>query len=480
VGVILALSAACASPRTGPPNVLLVSLDTFRADRLGGGYGNTRDLTPNLDAFASESVVFTRAYSQSTVTGPSHASMLTSRYPSEVAGTGRAPAIQPEMYTLPEVLGTYGYQTAARVAGGDLNPAIGPKKGFDSYESSVDFGSLYHTVPMAMSWLEQVDPSKPFFLFLHGYDTHATYLKPTPYGLLHTSLTTLTAAQQADLDSSELVVDGYLHPSFDILDAITKSSLRPRSNAGRARMAAMIASAPITFPAVPPEDQDLIRDAYDGAVSYADTQFGFLMARLQARHLLDDTVMVLMGDHGEALGEDGLFHRCCSLEDSVTHVPLMVRLPGGAKGGRTVDAVVELTDILPTVLELVGAQAPAGIKGMSLVPALEGHPFEGHRAALSQGGLGMRMVSARSRTGRLTYTGVQAVAHVLGDLLKTAQVPGPAFEATEGADAAEQAALRDEMVRWEATLYHSPVQSTVVIPDDLKAELRAHGYWDAR
>lgn len=477
--LVAGLSACGRAPvREGPPNILLVSLDTFRADRIGA-MGNPDGLTPNLDRFAGEGVMFTNTYSQATITGPSHASLFTSRYPSEVAGIGRAPSIAPDMYTLPEVLGTYGYQTAARVAGGDLNPAMAPKRGFDTYESSIDFGSLWHTMPMALEWLDAADPAKPFFLFLHGYDTHPTYLKPTPFGLLATGVSVLTPSQQQTVNATERVLDGHRHASFDLLDNVTRTVLRPRSAEGRKKLSDLVAKSPHKLPVVPAADQELIRNVYDGAAAYADVQFGLLLARLEARGRLDDTVVVVMGDHGEALGEDGLFHRCCSLDDGLSHVPLIVRLPGGEGGGKRVDAMVELVDVMPTLLELAGATAPAGIHGVSLAPALRGEPFEGRRASVTQGGFSNRMLSIRGPSGRLTYTGVQAISDVLAEIIGAARLPGPAFTVTEGMDPAEQAALRDELVRWNGTLSPSPLQAAVIIPPELVETLKAKGYWDA-
>jgi arylsulfatase A-like enzyme len=467
-----------ATGREGPPNILLLSLDTFRADRIGA-YGSPDGLTPNLDRFAEEAVVFTNTYSQATITGPSHASLFTSRYPSEVAGTGRAPFIAKDMYTLPEVLGTYGYQTAARVAGGDLNPAMGPTRGFESYESSVDFGSLWHTLPMALEWLDGADPARPFFLFLHGYDTHPTYLKPTPFGLLATGVSVLTPSQQHTVNATERVLDGHMHGSFDLLDNVTRTVLRPRSAEGKKRLADLVARTPRPLPVVSPSDEELIRRVYDGAASYADVQFGLLLARLEARGRLDDTVIAVLGDHGEALGDDGLFHRCCSLEDGLTHVPLLIRLPGGEGGGKRVDAMVELVDVMPTLLELASATAPTGIHGVSLTPALRGEPFVGRRTSVTQGGFSNRMLSVRGPSGRLTYTGVQSISTFLPAIVAAAGLPGPAFVASGGLDAAEQSALRDEMVQWIGTLSPSPLQAAVALPPELVETLKAKGYWDA-
>lgn len=473
-------AAGCDTPREGPPNVLIVSLDTFRADRVGA-LGNPDGLTPNLDRFAAQSVVFSHAYSQSTVTGPSHTSMLTSRYPTEFYGPTRAPVLSDEMYTLPEVLGKYGYQTAARVAGGDLNPALGPTRGFGSYEASVDFGSLWHTLPMATEWLDSIDPAKPFFLLLHGYDTHTTYLKPTPYGLLHTGLNGFTRAQEDEINNSERVMDGLHHRNLDLLTAVTVGELYPRSAQGKAKLAEMASASPMPFPTVSPEDQQVIRKVYDGAVSYADAMFGVMLARLEKRGLLKDTIIVLMGDHGEALGEDGLFHRCCSLEDDVTHVPLMVRLPGGEHGGERVDGVVELVDVYPTILERAGAVPPVHIRGQSFGAALRGEPFAGRGAAMTQGGLGARVLSARSLKGRLTYTGIPLTSPDLASVVAAMRIDGPAFEHTAGLPDDEAVALRAAMVAWLRTLAPPPSEgSASAIPDALLQTLRAKGYWDAQ
>ena len=194
-GALLALGIACAPappggegrdpaapPSSARPSVVVVSLDTLRADRLGC-YGDERGLTPNLDRFAAEALLFENAFSQSNNTVQSHASLFTSRYPSELCRLGpayRLGAGSPP--TLAEVLSAYGYQAGAFVAGGHLDPSFGLDAGFQEYAAPAQWGSLYHTWPLALKWLDRVDPARPTFLFLHGYDTHARYVKPTPFG----------------------------------------------------------------------------------------------------------------------------------------------------------------------------------------------------------------------------------------------------------------------------------------------------------
>jgi len=384
------------------------------------------------------------------------------------------------MYTLPEVLGTYGYQTAARVAGGDLNPVMGPSRGFDTYTSSIDFGSLWHTAPLALSWLDEVDPARPFFLFLHGYDTHSTYLKPTPYGLLHAGVSTLSPSQQATLHATERVLDGRRHPNFDLLESVAKTTLRPRAEEGKARLKRLADGSRKGVPKVSAADQELIRKVYDGAVSYADAQFGLLLAELEARGRFEDSVIVLMGDHGEALGEHGMYHRCCTVDDATTHVPLLVRLPHGERGGTEVSAVVELVDLMPTLLDLVGAVPPAGIRGVSLVPAMRGAPDGLPPIAFSQAAPGVQSISARSLAGRLTYTGLPLGSALLPDMITSAALPGPSFEAEEGATPAEQEALRAALAAWARTMPPVQTKEEVALSPALRASLREHGYWDAK
>jgi arylsulfatase A-like enzyme len=460
-------------PTSDSPSFLLLSLDTFRADRLAA-WGGTRGVTPNLDAFAAHSVVFTKAWSQASTTSPSHAALFTSRYPSELHGPTRAPALD-DKHTLAEVLGLYGYQTGARVAGGDLAPVIGPRKGFETYKTTQDFGSMFHAVPAGLEWLDARDKNRPFFLFLHSYDTHAVTYKPTPYGLLYARTGDLAESQARLLMSTERVFNDHLHEDLSIVDAVTSDTLLPW-DANRARVAEAAAAAHLPVVSLP--EQQLVRDAYDGAAAYADAWFGVLLARLQERGLLDTTWIIVLADHGEVLGEGGLFHRCCGLQDAVVNVPLIVRPPGGIEG-RVVDQFVELIDVMPTMLELAGAAPPAGLRGRSFAAALRGEPFEGRPFAISEGGLSLRLTSIRYPEGRLTWWGVDTTVPQRAELLASTALPGPHFVA-EGLDEARTKEGRAELVKWEGTLQRSTQTEGAATPPELAAELRRRGYWDAK
>jgi arylsulfatase A-like enzyme len=467
----------CHRRHEGPPDLLLVSFDTTRADRLGV-YGGPAGLTPNLDRFAAESVTFLHAYSQSTFTAPSHASMFSSRYPPELMRLDRHPEYG-DKPTLPQVLGTYGYHTGAFVAGGDLSPELKVGVGFDVYTSPADFGSFYHTVPPALAWLDGLADDKPWFLFLHTYESHTPYGKPPPIGSVALDATydgpgALAVHTAVDRIQDHVFV-GNPGPVFNI----QRTLLRPHSSLGReeiARALAMQHPAPIELG---PADFEYVHGAYDGAIAYADAWFGLLLSELDARGVLDHTVIVVMGDHGEALGEHGLYNHCCELDDATTHVPLIVRLPDKTGAGTKVDGLVELTDILPTLLELAGATPPAGARGVSLVPALHGAPFAGRAAAFTVGTDGMRMTSVRTAAGRLTFEGIPAWMDEATDLVAASALPGPSFQ-VEDLDAAQQAAARTTMVALLSALDRTDPGAAPELSPALKESLQKHGYWDAQ
>ena len=469
------LLACVAAPRApDPPSIILVSLDTLRADRLGA-LGNPDGLTPSLDRFAAESAVFTMAYSQSNLTTLSHASLFTSRYPSENATGSLDRAIPEGRPTLAGVLASYGYQTAAFVGGGGLTPALGVGVGFGIWRSPQDFGCLWHTLPEATAWLDDRDESRPFFAFIHGYDAHAPYLKPTPFGYAGLDASADSPGQMALRTDVGRVADGWLMPDPIPLLRAEGEFLRPRSPSGRLRvedLAMARDSIPLTD-----ADHELLRDVYDTGAAYADLEFGVLMAALDARHLLDEAVVVVVSDHGEDLGEEGLYSHCCDLHDAVTHVPILIRLPGEPRPGVVVDAPVGLIDLMPTLLDLVGAILPAGIHGRSLAPALRGEPWTGPEAAFSQGGERMDMVSVRTRAGRLTYTGIRATSPLLPELVSVAALDGPGFRASPPMMEAEAMGLRSQLVDWLRTLAPAPVERPADVPESLRATLRTHGYW---
>ena len=369
-----------------------------------------------------------------------------------------------------------GWSTAAFVAGGDLSPELGVGKGFGLWTSVRDFGSLYHTAPAALSWLDEHGDDGPFLLFVHGYDAHTPYLKPAPFGYAMADMSWRGPGQDAVHMSTETAIDGWLHPDFGSFISVMEDEPRPRSAHARARLAEEAAS-PGRTPARKLADADLqlIRDVYDGGVAYADLQFGLLMVGLAERGWLDRATIVVFSDHGEQLGEDGIFNHCCGVGDEESHVVLMVRPPGGVKGRRE-DGIVELVDVMPTLLELAGATPPAGIHGRSFAAALRGEAWTGRDVAWTQGGPAMRQLGARTATGRLIWSGVPSSSPFAAPMLAAASLPGPGF--TSDLPAADQDKLRAAMVAFLPTLALPPTRAATPLSPALEAALREHGYWE--
>jgi arylsulfatase len=475
------LLAACASgddaPAAGtrrPRSVILVSMDTLRADRLGA-WGQARPLTPNLDAFAASGIVFEHTYSQANTTLMSHASLFTSRYPSElgvVANESRVPA---SAETLAEVLSLYGYDTAAFTAGGQLSLGYGHEQGFATFETPQAMGSLYHTVPAALAWLEHRDASVPFFLFVHGYDAHCPYLKPAPYGTAFTEpgyAGPMVGATNT-MVGTEMIADRRFFPSL-LLGSFGRDRLRMRDAAARAELQGTARQARSGARALTDQDLAYVRDVYDGSVAYLDGWFGDFIGHLRERGLLDRVVVVAVSDHGEDLGESGLFNHAYGLSDNELHVPLIVRMPGGAGGGRRVTAQTALLDVMPTVLELAGAVAPEGIHGVSLRPWLEGGTGPSHDRVFSEGL--MRMVSVRTPTDRGIFTGADADSPFLPALLAGASLDGPAWADTPTTDPGARAGFRDALLSWRHAIDRPPFEREQTDPALVEA-MRQRGYW---
>lgn len=387
-----------------PAGIVFFMIDTLRADHVHC-LGYPRPTTPALDALAARGTLFTNAVSQSNFSLPSYATLLTSRYPTSHGLFNIARALEPGSPALAGTLADHGFATAAFTGGGHLLPAFGLERGFATYKSTQFLESLYRTVPPAIQWLDGVG-DRPFFLLLHGYDCHAPYTAP------------LGLAEQYDPAYDGVVHHpGFLWPahldklfglSYDpcALEDFARNPLLQLAGVAAHRRALLPAGsawpmAPVTSgdcrrlppvpaesrPAIPfpvprqyvelePPDVRHLIAHYDGTVTYADTWLGIFVEALRRRGLLERTLLVVSGDHGESLGEnrglpaeDGRFGHGWSLVDWQIHVPLAIAGPGVAAGRRVTDAV-ELIDLAPTVLELCGLSPDRRHQGESLAAQL--------------------------------------------------------------------------------------------------------------
>lgn len=312
--VTLAASALAA----GPPNIILITLDTTRADRMGF-LGSRRGLTPHLDALAAESVVFIHAYSQAPLTSVSHASILSGTYPQYHQVLDFPLPLGSEVPYAPDILRAHGYLTGAFLGSLALDPkggAPGFDRGFDIYDAhfhSEDFAQKgrYQSIQRrgdevvehALAWLKQ-NPRRPLFLWVHLYDAHDPYDPPEPF----------------------------------------KSRYRT--------------------------------ELYDGGVAYVDATVGKLLGELKARGLYDSSVIAVMADHGESLGAHGEDTHGIFLYDDTIRVPLLIKpaveSAGAGAAGKRLENRVELVDVMPTLLEAAGIPIPAEVQGASLLGLMKG------------------------------------------------------------------------------------------------------------
>src|SRR5581483_7501253 len=336
--------------RRRPPNAIVITLDTTRADHLSL-FGYERDTTPFLAGIAPDLLVFDRAYSQITNTRPSHFSIFTSRYAKDLRiWNNDGPNLPERELTLAEVLRSAGWSTAATISVPVMGPKSGIAQGFDRFEVPVlpEYSQIgAETTRRAESLVSDL-ADRPFFLWIHYFDAHLPYQPVPSYRGLFWPGPPPTAA---DVDRS-LLFDGAEKEFFVVPN--------------RAYMTAM----------------------YDASVHYLDAQLKELFAHLERLGLLDRTVVVITADHGESLGDHGLYFVHDGLYESTARVPLAMRLPRGLAPPGRVGAVVENLAIAPTVLDALGLAVPASFRGRSLLraaPGAGGTAYFEHHARLATG-----------------------------------------------------------------------------------------------
>ena len=323
----LLIAAAC---NQRPPNVIVISLDTVRADHLSV-YGYDRPTTPNLERLAEEGIVFEEAFTQTPWTVPSHMSVFTSLYPSVHSITNLTP--QSDMNVmLPEMLQDAGFVTAGFVAP-VLSEDYGFAKGFDYYVRADRVRSADTMVDHALEWLARdpaapVLPEKPFFLFLHLFDAHHPYEPPWPFDTAYISRYRSNIRELSET-----------HP-YEQDQHLTDEEL--------AEVVAL----------------------YDGEIAYADFALGRLFDALRKLGLYEDALIVVFGDHGEGFLEHGLMNHGNSVYEELIHVPLLLRLPGGRSGGTKIAEPVQLIDITPTILQELGLKPNPKMQGTPLLNPL--------------------------------------------------------------------------------------------------------------
>ena len=411
--------APAVPPRRAAQSVVVLCVDTLRADALGTAADGTTPM-PALTAFAKDATTFSDAVSSSSWTAPSVATLLTgleSRH-TGVRGARVAGMLPPSVTTLAESLKEEGFSTAAITGGGWVAPSRGLGQGFDSF--STDFDAAGPEAEIA-AWARRRPGDAPFFLFLHTTAAHDPYgpkdlrqAPPTVPWIADRARAIAKQAAAADgrlpdgaapwlLEQFLFRLDGRLslqgavgdEGMFRLFDLAM--DWLDGEGRGSPALAPVLEAAPA---------------AYRAGLAHVDRVFERTKAALEAVVPLDDVVFVVCGDHGEALGEHGTLSHGRWLYDETVRVPLVVRAPGRLPRGAVVAGSCGLVDVTPTVLSLAGAAVPAGLDGVSLRPLAAGEATgrpvfaEEDRSVVVTGdrGYGMRTVSVRTEAAKYLIT----------------------------------------------------------------------------
>lgn len=307
-------------------NVILISMDTVRADHVGAYGYSQRPTTPNLDAFATHAAVFEHAVSQSSWTLPAHGAMMTGLYPGRL-GVTHYPAqrrIPEDVPMLAEVMGRSGYATAGFTGGGFVSRHFGFDRGFETYAS--DGRRFEHNIDEALAWLIQNEKRK-FFLFLHGYDAHRPYF-----------------SHQADKRAVGVHAQGAEKKRFCEKGRNDRPSERELKS---------------------------ILGYYDASIRMGDRVVGRVLDLVRERGLMDNTVILVTSDHGEEFFDHGNCDHVRFLYHEIIHVPYILHVPRATEKGRRIPDVVPASiSVARTLLEAVGVEND--MPGASLIPLVKG------------------------------------------------------------------------------------------------------------
>ncbi|MFH1741499.1 MAG: sulfatase [bacterium] len=315
--------------------VLLITLDTVRADALGCyGFGTAEALTTNLDRLAAQGTIFRRATCQIPSTLPSHTAILTGRLPRSTGVRFGSDRVPDEITTLAEICREAGFSTAAFLSSAVLNTVFGLDQGFDVYNdiqiSAGDMSaerSAEETTDLALQWLQDRGSDEPFLLWVHYYDAHSPY-EPSSEDVL-------------------LGSENYRGPIDGSADQITR--LVANRGEGLTQL-----------------DLQRLRSLYLTEVSCVDWQVGRLLEAFDTVETGLPSIVVAVSDHGENLGEGGRFFHGADLFETCMHIPLIIRWPGGRYGSTEVSDVVMAMDVMPTILKACALPVPESIDGCDL------------------------------------------------------------------------------------------------------------------
>lgn len=378
VALVLALGGAflpgCSGGEEGArPNIIILTLDTLRADRVGA-YGNVPAAgspTPLADRLAAQGVVFERCFVPRGVTHPSLASLLTGKYPATHGLRRNGFPLDARHVPLPVLLRRAGYRTAGFAANLDQSRWPFWVRGFEVAEDGIEgrlldegYGQAHvfqrvwdeRTVTKALRWIETLPlgDAAPIFLWVHLYDVHAPYTPERRW------------------------LEPYTVPGYD--GPFRQPTVR-EGDADTDRITALIDAWTLGRASFTPADLEQVKAVYDAGVRGCDEKLARVAAALEGKGLLKNALVIYSSDHGDELCDHhDYFQHGNSIYDGTLHVPLIVSWPGEIAGGRRVAGLTQNLDLFPTLLQAAGLTPPADCEGVSLLPVLRGETGETGRS----------------------------------------------------------------------------------------------------
>ena len=446
-------AAGTSSPTHGRPNVVLISLDSLRADHVGC-YGYERETTPAVDRLAAEGARFAEAIATSSWTLPTHLTMFTSRYQISHGVVHDRVALSPAVPTLGEIMKANGYATAGFVSAPYVAAHYGYARGMDVYvDLSADYGHRREARSeivspklndLALPWLEQHKDER-FFLFVHNFDIHYDYIPPPPY---------------------DTMFDPDYAGTMDGTDFIERADVNRRMDR---------------------RDLDHILALYDGEIRFADDHVGRLLAKIDELGLSDDTLVIVLSDHGDEFFEHGNKGHHRTVYEEVLRIPFVLRWPGKVPAGLVVAEPVSLVDLMPTILDLLDIEGPPGMEGRSLVSTLAGESLE--RPAIYAEFFdkrGFNLQVARRTPASKIIQHFNRITHPRRGAIEMYDLAADPLEKhdTAGTDRARERGELTEMAAWlnERWTVHADLErlaaggQRVEISDDTLERLKSLGY----
>jgi len=425
------------------PNVIIYVIDALRADHVGC-YGYALPTTPNIDAFAADATLFTFALAQSSWTKSTIASVLTGLRPDRHNTNTAEDKLPSAIETLGERVSAAGYETAGITTNGVVAARFGFDQGFDSHlylqmnRKSKEIHQLSDRLNQeAFKWLDQRDIERPFLLYLHATDPHAPYYPREPFR------SRFSAAVPPEAGLHSRVV------------ALTQGRAPAREGVAGQLMA-----------------------LYDAEIAFNDDSFGQLITALRRDNLYDSTMIILLSDHGEEFYDHGRWQHGLTLYSEQLHIPLIVKFPFGRWSGETVSRTAQQIDIMPTILEIVGADVPPEVEGRSLLRYLSAPAADQHSPEV----FSYLDMTASRRVESVVFGSMKMIHYLAYDQ------PRPEIElfdlASDPGETHDLAAQHPILVGYLKSLFkgsrpeNAHPEERAVLDEETTAQLEALGYLD--